>query len=205
MGKYSGTRDADFYIEKDLSAPVTVAGQSAATVAVGGSYKVSGMTYRVTKRATSKAAGAVALAKAKNAAKVSVPAAVKLPDGRSYKVAAVAKGAFKGLGKVKTAVLGRNVQTVAAGAFNNLKKLASVTLGTSVKKVGAGAFKNTPKLAKVVVKGKLLKKKASVKGMLKGSKLKKAVTVKVPASVREAAKKAFTKKNLASPKKVVVK
>ena len=176
-----------------------------ALVKKGSTYKVSGMKYKVTALATANEAGTATLVKAKNASSVTVPASIKLADGRAYDINSVAKGAFKGLSKVTTVALGKNVATVAGGVFSDLEKLSRVTLGASVKKVGEGAFSNTPRLAQVTVEGTLLKQKSSVAGMLKGSELKQALTVKAPKSMKTTYKKVFTKKNLKSPKKVTVK
>ena len=100
-----------------------------------------------------------------------------------------------------------NKATVTAADIKKASNLGAktITLGTKVKKVKAGAFKGT-KITTVVVKTKKLKAK-SVKGSLKGSKVK---TVSVKVGNKKANKtyvkkykKIFTKKN--AGKKVKVK
>ena len=140
-------------------------------------------SYQVATVATSSALGSVWYAKAKvskSAKSAVVPAAVTI-GGQKYRVIGVKTGAFK-----------------------NLKSLAKVTIGANVAKVRKSAFKNTPKLKRLVVKSKKLKKASSVKAALKGSKARK-LTVKLPKTIRKAAKKAFTKKNLKAPRAVTVK
>jgi len=118
--------------------------------------------------------------KAKNAKSVSVPATVKV-NGQTLKVTEIGAKAF------------------------TAKKIKSVTVSANVTKIAKNAFKGS-KATKVTVKSKKLKK-ASVKGSLKGSKVK---TVKVKVGNKKANKtyvkkykKIFTKKN--AGKKVTVK
>ncbi len=143
--------------------------------------------------------------KNKNAKSVTVPATVKLSDGKTYKVTTVEAGAFKNMKKLTKVTIGKNVKTVKAKAFNNLPKLASVTVGAGVTKIASKAFQKTPKLKTITVKSTKLTKKSSVKGALSGSKVKQTVTVKVPKAKKKAYGKVFTKSNLKSPKKVTVK
>ncbi len=150
-------------------------------VVKGKTYKVSGQSYKVTKVATAKAQGTVTFTKAKNAKKVTVPATVKLADGKVYKVTQVGAKAF------------------------TAKKIRTVTIGKNVKKLAKNAFAKS-KATKVILKTKLLKK-AGVKGSLKSSKVK-TVQVKVGKKAVnkktvKAYKKIFTKKN--AGKKVTVK
>ena len=119
------------------------------------------------------APGEVAFKAAKNAKKVTVPAAVKLADGKTYNVTSVNAKAFKG------------------------KKIRTVTIGKNVKKIKKNAFKKS-KATKMIVKSKLLKK-AAVRGALKGSKIK-TIQVKVGKKSLNKKylknyKKIFTKKN----------
>ena len=133
-------------------------------VVKGKSYKVSGQTYKVTQVAKGLSAGAVTLVKAKNARSVSIPAAIKLADRKSYKVTQSGAKAFTG------------------------KKIRVVTVGKNVKKLAKFAFKSS-RATKLILKTKLLKK-ASVKGSLKGSKVK---TVRVNVG-NKSKNKSFVKK-----------
>ena len=113
----------------------------------GDTAAVSGNTYTV----TSAAAGTVALTKAKNTKKVTIPDTVTI-NGATLKVTKVNANAFTGK-KIRTVTLGKNIDTIAKYAF---KKSKARTL---------------------IVKTKALTKK-SVKGSLKKSKIKR-VKVKV--------------------------
>ena len=129
---------------------------------------------------TSAAAGTAAFTKAKNAKSVTVPATVKV-NGKTLKVTQINAKAFTG------------------------KKIKTVTVGKNVKKIAKNAF-NKSKATTVIVKTKALKK-ASVKGSLKGSKVKtvkvKVGSKKVNKTYVKKYKKIFTKKN--AGKKVKVK
>ena len=143
-------------------------------VKTGGEYSYGGQQYVVTALASGNTGGEVAFKAAKNAKKVTVPASIKLADGKTYNVTSVNTKAFKGT------------------------KIRTVTIGKNVKKIKKNAFKGS-KATKMIVKTKKLTKKTSVKGSLKGSKIK-TVQVKVgKKSVNKKYvkkyKKVFTKKN----------
>ena len=143
----------------------------------GAKASVSGSDYTV----TSPKAKTVAFTKAKNAKSVTVPATVKLPDGKTYKVTQVNAGAFAG-SKIKTVTISKNIKTIKGNAFKKSKA------------------------TKMIVKTKSLTKK-SVKGSLKGSKIKtvqvKVGSKKVNKKFVKKYKKIFTKK--VAGKKVAVK
>ena len=164
--------------EDEDPAPATPAASSGP--AVGKVATVGGSSVTVTKAASGTAAGTVAYTKAPNKKSVAVPATVTI-EGKTFKVTQVNANAFKG-SKIRTVTIGPNV--------------------TSIKK---NAFKGS-KATKLIVKSKLLKK-ASVKGSLKGSKVKtvqvKVGTKKVNKTYVKKYKKIFTKKN--AGKKVTVK
>ena len=147
----------------------------------GATYTVSGQSVKVTKAATATSNGAVTFTKAKNAKSVVIPKTVKLADGKVY-----------------------NVTTVGAKAFTG-KKIRKVTVGANVSKLAKYALKGS-KATKLVVKTKKLKK-SSVKGSLKGSKVKtvqvKVGKKKVNKKYIKKYKKIFTKKN--AGKRVAVK
>lgn len=122
----------------------------------------------------------VALTKAKNVKSFGVPKTVTLADGKAYKVTQINAKAFTG------------------------KKIKTVTLSGNISKIKAEAFRSS-KVNKLIIKTKLLKK-ASVKGSLKGSKVK-IVKVKVGKrkenkSVIKKYRKFFTKKNAGKAVKV---
>ena len=99
---------------------------------------------------------------------------------------------------VKT-VTAKEVAKAISKAGGNAKYVKAVTLGKKVRKVSKGAFAKCAACTELVVKTTKLAKK-SVKGCLKGSKVK---TVKVPKAKLKAYKKIFTKK--VAGKKVTVK
>ncbi len=149
------------YVDPDPEGPVSPdkPDPQPAKVIKGHSYKVSGSLYKVTKVASKKTAGVVTFQRAKNGKSVTVPASVRLSDGKLYKVTGIGFRAFAG-----------------------------------------------SRTKAVTVKTKLLKK-ASVKGCLRGSKVK---TVKVKVGSKKQNRKYvkkyrrfFTKKN--AGKKTVVK
>ena len=145
----------------------------------GKTYTVSKYRYRVTKVAGAKA-GTVRLVKAKNVKSVSVPKTIKLADKKTYKVTAV-----------------------GAKSFTD-KKILTITIGANVSKLYAKAFAGS-KAKTVILKTKRLKK-ASVKGALKGSKVK-TIRVKVGTKAQNKKyvkkyKKIFTKKNTGRKAKV---
>ncbi|MBQ2678229.1 MAG: chitobiase/beta-hexosaminidase C-terminal domain-containing protein [Firmicutes bacterium] len=147
----------------------------------GNTYAVNSQKYKVTKVATANAKGTVTLTKSKNAKSVTVPKAVKLADGRTYNVTAVAAKAFTPT-KVRTVYIGANVTTLKPYALKGSKA------------------------TKVVVKTKKFKK-TTVKKSLKGSKVK-YVVVKVGTKKQNKTyvtkyKKFFTKAN--AGRKVTVK
>lgn len=141
----------------------------------------TGYTSQGTFVVTSDTANTVAFTKAKNKSSVTVPDTVTLDDEKTYKVTQINAKAFTG-SKIRTVTIGKNVKTIKKNAF----------------------YKS--KATKLIVKTKYLTKK-SVKGCLKGSKVK-TVQIKIGSKKTNKAyvkkyKKIFTKAN--AGKKVTVK
>ena len=141
---------------------------------VGSIIQIDGATYIVISRST------VALAKAGNTKKVTIPEAVII-GGNTYKVTTIKANTFKGT------------------------RATSVTAGKNIIKIEEKAFRGS-KVKTLTIKSKKLKKN-SVKGSLKNSKV---ITVKVKVGNKMINKKyvkkyrrIFTKKN--AGKKVTVK
>jgi len=109
----------------------------------GSDYKIS--TNGDTQEATYTAP------KTKNEKKVTVPDEIKLPDGTTAQVTAIAKNAFKGNAKLTSATVGNNVKTVGDNAFNGCSKLTSLKLGKKVETIGKGAVSNCKSLKSVTV------------------------------------------------------
>lgn len=143
-----------------------------------------------------------------------VPDTVKI-SGKTYKVTAIAAGAFQGNKKLKKITVGKYVTKIPSKAFSGCTKLTSIEFKGSVtsigskafygaknlstlkinskklNKIGASAFAKCKKLKTLTLKSTKLKKK-SVKDSLKGSSLK---TIKTTSSLRKKYKQYFTKKN----------
>lgn len=86
------------------------------------------------------------------ASQVSIPSTVKY-DGVTYKVTAVAEGAFKGNANLKKVTIGSNVTTIGKNAFANCKKLKTITMGKKVKTIGDKAFYKCIALTKIKIPG----------------------------------------------------
>ncbi len=174
--------------------PTKDTGSTTVAPKVGEKKVVSGVTYQVAKNNT------VTYQKPKkNAKKITIPATVKI-NGKTYKVTAVAKNAFKGNKKVKTVKVGKNVTSIGASAFQNCKALTTVTLPAKTKTIGKNAFANSKKLKKIVIKSTKMTKKTIKNGAFK--KVSKKVTVDVPNKKAKTYKKLFQKKGLPKACKV---
>ena len=114
----------------------------------------------------------------KTSTKLTIPATIKV-EGESVPVTAIAPKAFKGMKKLKTVIIGKNIKVIGKNAFRDCKKLQSITIKTSKLtsgKVGANAFKGINAKAKIKVpKAKLsaYKKLLKKKGIGKNVKITK--------------------------------
>ena len=150
-----------------------------ADIGPGTKHKSGGSTYKIITKSAGSKAGTAALITAVNKKSVKVPATVTI-KGRKFNVIRIDAGAFKG------------------------KKIRTVTIGQNVKTIKKNAFRGS-KATKLMVKSKKLTKK-SVKGSLRGSKVKR-VQVKIgKKSVNKKFvkkyKKIFTRKNAGKKVKV---
>ena len=115
--------------------------------------------------------------KNKTLTKLAIPATIKA-NGKTVPVTAIAKNAFKGMDKLTTVTIGKNVKTIGAKAFYGCKKLKKITIKTTKltkKTVGSKAFTSINK--KAVVKCPKAKKAAYKKILLKKG-MKKTVKFK---------------------------
>ncbi len=128
--------------------------------------------YKVTKSGTK--GGTVTYVKSTNskATKVTIPSTVKI-DGITYKVTAIGANAFKSNTKIKTLVIGSNIESIGKNAFYGAKNLKSVTIKTAKltsKKLGSKSFSKLNSKAVIKVPSKQLKnyrtilKKAGITG-----------------------------------------
>ena len=171
------TTYAKAYDQKGSGAEYTV-NVTDAKYAVGTVHTVKGNKYKILSTKAGKLT--VALTKAKNAKNVAIPASVNI-NKKSYSVVQANAKAF------------------------TAKAIRTVTIGKNIAKIKKNAFSRS-KATKMIVKTKKLKK-ATVKGSLKGSKIKtvqvKVGKKKVNRTYVKKYKKIFTKKN--AGKKVKVK
>ena len=135
-------------------------------------------SYKVTKAGTTKkTTGTVTLTKAKNKniKNAVIGATVKI-DGITYKITAIANGAFKNSKKLTSVTIGANVTSIGKNAFTGCGSLKTITIkGKSLKKIGANAFKGINK--KATIKVPKTKKKAYTK-LLKNKGQAKTVKIK---------------------------
>jgi len=130
--------------------------------AVGKTYTVSGVRYKVTKSAA--VGGKVTVVKLlkKSKTKVAIPSTVKL-DGYTFKVTAVSAGAFQKCTRLKSVTIGKNVTSIGKKAFYKCKKLKAVTYkSTKAPKIGKQAFKGIQAKARITVPKKMSKKQLAV-------------------------------------------
>ncbi len=103
----------------------------------------------------------------KNKTVLSIPATVKI-KGKTYKVTAISKNAYKNNKKLKQVTIGKNIRSIGAKAFYGCKSLKKITIKTkSLKTIGSKAFQKIHKKASFQFpKGK----KKSYQKLLKKSK-----------------------------------
>ena len=105
--------------------------------------------------------------KSKTLTKLTIPATIKV-NGKTVPVTAIAKNAFKGMDKLTTVTIGKNVKSIGAKAFYGCKKLKKITIKSTKltkKTIGSKAFTGIYK--KAVVKCPKAKKAAYKKILLK--------------------------------------
>ena len=143
----------------DAKAPETTGTKIASKK--GDTYKVTDTSGKIPEVELTKSAAK------KKAKTVVIPKTVKV-DGVNYKVTAIAEKAFAGNKKLKTVVIGADIEKIGAKAFYkcvNLKKVTIQTTKLTAKTVGAKAFAKIHK--KAVVKVPKAKKKAYKKWLKK--------------------------------------
>ena len=99
--------------------------------------------------------------------KLAIPDTIKA-NGKTVPVTAIAKNAFKGMDKLTTVTIGKNVKSIGAKAFYGCKKLKKITIKSTKltkKTIGSKAFTGINK--KAVIKCPKGKKAAYKKILLK--------------------------------------
>ena len=138
--------------QKGQNTPAATTSGTPKTTTIGTKFSVNGYTYKVTGKDT------VTLTMGKNAKKATVPATVA-KDGATYKVTAISKNAFSGIKKLKSVVIGTNVEKIGKKAFYNCTSLKKITVkSTKIIKVESGAFKKIADSAVIRVPKKCLAK-----------------------------------------------
>ena len=123
---------------------------------VGEKFKINGNTYQLTSNGTQATAALVKGSKKK--AKVVIPSAVK-KNGVTVYVTAIGNNAFKNRKKVKTVVIGKNVQRIGKKAFAGCRNLRKITVKSRmVRMVGKKAFQSISGRAVIKVPKQSLKR-----------------------------------------------
>ncbi len=149
-------------------------GPGGATLQDGATQMVGDMEYKV----VSAAAKTVTIIKGSNAAKVTIPATVRIGN-EECKVVAIGDGAFSGRKKLKKITIGANVESIGKKAFFNCKKLSSVIFkGSKMPKLGKQAFKKGSSKVTVKLPKSLKKQKKAISAQLKKAGMSKKVKVK---------------------------
>ena len=150
-------------------------------------------TYKVTKIAKNANAVTYKGPTNKNVKKVVIPATVTI-NNVTYKLTAIADGAFKNCKKLKNLTIGKNVVTIGNMAFYKCTALTKVTIPSKVKKIGSKAFYGCSKMKNLIIKSsKLSAKKIGSKAF---AKTPKSMTVKVPKKKFKTYKKILIKRGV---------
>ena len=135
---------------------------------ISGTHTAGNLVYSI------KGSSATVIGPASKAAKtLTIPATVSIL-GQTCKVTAISNAAFKGMEKLKSVIIGKNVTTVGKQAFYNCSKLKTITIKTKkLKSVGSNAFKGIYKKASVKCPSGY---KNKYKELLMANGMKKTVT-----------------------------
>ena len=141
-------------------------------IITGKTYTIGTYRYKVTslKNKTVTLSGVTK----KNLTSIKVGKTVKI-KGKTFKITAISKSAFKGCTKAVKATVGKYVKTMGDNAFYQCKKLKSVSIeSTELTKIGKKAFYKNSSLKKMTIKSKKLKSAGSqaFTGIHKNAKIK---------------------------------
>lgn len=92
----------------------------------------------------------------KNATVLTIPSSISV-NGKTYKVTAIGKNAFKGNKKLKTVKLPDSITAIYAGAFQDCTALRTITLGKNLKNIDDCAFANCTGIRKFSIPSKVTK------------------------------------------------
>ena len=160
-----GTEEAQYYVwykvvgdrnhNDTTPACITVTIGAAGQPVTPATPTVSGNIYKL--NAKKKTATLVRPA-SKDIQTLKIPDTISV-DGTKYKVTEIANNACKGLKKLKTLTIGKNVSKIGKNAFSNCKKLKTITIRTgslTKKTIGKASFKGIDKKATFKVPKKML-------------------------------------------------
>lgn len=136
---------------------------------VGKTFTYKNNTYKIMSKSTVAYTGT----KNKKATKIEIPAKVSY-SGQTYKVTSIADKALQKNKKIKTVVIGSNVNEIGKSAFSGCSKLSTIEVKSkSVKQIGKNALKGIKSNATIKVpKAKLTAYKKLFKGKGQSSKVK---------------------------------
>ena len=162
-------------LEKTTEASTTSTSKTTLSMKKGTIFSVKGYKYKVSSNLIKNPTVTVTGYKNKKLSKITIPATVTYKKV-TFKVTAIAKNAFKGQKKAKSAVIGKNVITIGSKAFYGDSKMKKITVkSTALKKVGKKALSGIYKKAVIKVPAKKLK---AYKKFFKNKGQKKTVKIK---------------------------
>lgn len=155
--------------------------------------------YTVTKSGMAKGTATYEKPLDKKRSAIVIPNMVKI-SGVSYKVTAVADGAFRGNKKIKTVVIGGSTASIGAKAFCQCTSLTKAVISESVSKIGKMAFYGCRKLKNIQIKTRALTSKNVGKNAFRGIYAK--AVIKAPKKKLKAYKKLLKGKGIGKKVKV---
>ena len=142
----------------DKAAADKAAQEEEEAAAVGQTYTVGKLKYKVTHMGNSKNYVTVTGVKSKSITTATINATVKI-KGNTFKVRQISSSAFAKCKKLKKVTIGANVTKVGKKAFYQCSKLKTVTVKSKkITSVGSNALKGIHKKAKIKVPSSKLKK-----------------------------------------------
>ncbi len=178
---YGNFAPSDYWVSLHQSSSTTTPSTTTPTVKTGTVTTLSDKSkVKVTSSST------VTYTSAPKKSSVTIPATVKLANGKTYKVTAIASKAFYKNTKVTKVTIGKNIKTIGSSAFSGCTKLKTVKLGASVKTISSNAFKGCKKLTSITITSKVTSIGSSAFSGCTSLK-----TVKLGASVKTISSNAF--------------
>lgn len=195
-GSYYGTITLNYKIASSKENPKNGENSGTSSKTFSDAYNV----YTVNKNGTT-----VTLKKARSRSIVAakIPSTVKA-GGKTYKVTAIASGAFKNCKNLKQITISGNITSIGSAAFQGCSTLRTVKIGSKVSSIGSKAFYDCKALTSVTIQSRKLSSKTVGKSAFTraGRNNYKKLTVKVPKSMLSSYKKLLKSKGLSAKAKV---